>query len=109
MYFLIKDDCVLEKCNAIWDKLSADIKKEFDIEPVCNKEYLKTKIKFCGDSRYTNADLKISLYVLIYIKIISWNCFIRNPKNYRVIHPGILYFSWNLAYFLSYFIVSVCL
>ena len=49
MYFLIKDDYVLEKCNNIWDKISADIKKEFNIEPVCNKEYLKTKIKFYGD------------------------------------------------------------
>ena len=36
---------------------------------------------------YTNTDLKISLYVLIHIKIISWKCFILNPKNYRVIHP----------------------
>ena len=44
MYFLIEDDDLLEKYNAIWDKVSADIKKEFDDEPVYNKEYLKTKI-----------------------------------------------------------------
>ena len=30
-------------------KVSADIKKEFDIEPVYNKNYLKTKIKSHGD------------------------------------------------------------
>ena len=27
MYFLIKDDALLEKYNTIWDKFSADIKK----------------------------------------------------------------------------------
>ena len=34
MYFLIEDDSLLEKYNTIWDKVSADIKKEFDSEPV---------------------------------------------------------------------------
>ena len=46
---LIKDDDLLEQYNAIWDKVSADMKKEFDSEPVCNKEFLKTKIKTHGD------------------------------------------------------------
>ena len=32
MYFLTEDDNLLEKYNAIWDKVSADIKKEFDSE-----------------------------------------------------------------------------
>ena len=50
MYFLIEDDELLEKYNAIWDKVSADIKKkESDTEPVYNKNYLKTKIKSHGD------------------------------------------------------------
>ena len=43
--FLIEDDNLLEKYNTIWDKVSADIKKELDGEPVYNKELLKTKIK----------------------------------------------------------------
>ena len=30
MYFLIEDDSLLQKYNSIWDKVSADIKKEFD-------------------------------------------------------------------------------
>ena len=38
-----------EKHNTIRDKISADIKKEFDSEPVCNKEFLKTKIKSHGN------------------------------------------------------------
>ena len=32
MYFMIKDDDLLERCNTIWNKVSADIKKEFDSE-----------------------------------------------------------------------------
>ena len=39
MFFLIDDDDLLEKYNAIWDK------NKFDNEPVYNKEFLKTKIK----------------------------------------------------------------
>ena len=49
MYFLIEDDDLLEKHNTIWDKVSADIKKEFDSEPVYNNFFLKTKIKSHGD------------------------------------------------------------
>ena len=47
--FLIEDDDLLEKCNTIWDEVSADIKQEFDSEPVYEKEFLKTKIKSQGD------------------------------------------------------------
>ena len=49
MYFLIEDDDLVEKYNTIWDKVSADIKKKFDSDPVNNKEFLKTKIKCHGD------------------------------------------------------------
>ena len=49
MYFLIEDDDLLEKYNTIWDKVSADIKKEFDSKPAYNKEFLKTKIKSHGE------------------------------------------------------------
>ena len=50
MYFLIKDDDLSENYNTVWDKVSADIKKEFDSEPVYNKHYLKNKIKCHGDN-----------------------------------------------------------
>ena len=49
MYFLIKDDDLLEKFNTIWNKVSADIKKEFDSELVHNEKLLKTKIKSHGN------------------------------------------------------------
>ena len=39
MYFLIEDDDLLKKCNTIWDKNSADIKKELDSKPVYNEEF----------------------------------------------------------------------
>ena len=48
-HFLIEDDGLLKKYNTIWDKVSTDIKKEFDSKPVYNKNYLKTKIKAHGD------------------------------------------------------------
>ena len=49
MNFLIEDDDILEKCNAVWDKVSADFKNEFDSDLLYNKEIWKTKIKPHGD------------------------------------------------------------
>ena len=49
IYFLIKDVYLLRKYNTICDKVSADIKKEFDSKTVYNKSLLKTKIKPCSD------------------------------------------------------------
>ena len=43
VYILIEVDDLLEKYNTIWDKVSADIKKEFDSEPVCNKKFSTLK------------------------------------------------------------------
>ena len=60
MYFLIKDDDLLEKYNTIWDKVSADIKKQFDSEPAYNKNFLKIKIKSNGDEVKDFYDKKIS-------------------------------------------------
>ena len=49
MYFLIEGDEFLEKYSTVWNKVSADIEKEFDSEPVYNKKLLKTKIKSYSD------------------------------------------------------------
>ena len=59
MYFLIDDNVLLEKYNTIWDKVSTDIKKEIDSEPVYNEECLKTKIKSHGDQATGFYDKKI--------------------------------------------------
>ena len=45
MFFLTENDDLLEQYNTIWDKVSADIKKEFDSEPVSNKNFMKSKVK----------------------------------------------------------------
>ena len=58
MYFLIEDD-LLGKYNTIWDKVSTDIKKEFDSKPVYNKIYLKTTIKSHGNEVTDFYDKKI--------------------------------------------------
>ena len=39
MYFLTEDNDLLEKYKTIWDKVSADIKKEFDSEPAYKKKF----------------------------------------------------------------------
>ena len=49
MYFLVKDDDILQKYKTIKDKVIADAKKEFDSQPVYNKNFLKVKIKSHGD------------------------------------------------------------
>ena len=65
MYFLIKDDNLLKKCNSIWDEVSADIEKEFDSEPVYNEKYLKIKIKSHGDEVTDFYDKKFLIWTLI--------------------------------------------
>ena len=45
MYFLIENDDLLEKHNTIQDKVSADIKKEFNNEPVYNKKSFENQNK----------------------------------------------------------------
>ena len=39
------EDDLLKKLNTVSDKVSTDVKKEFDSKPLCNKNCLKTKIK----------------------------------------------------------------
>ena len=41
------DGCIF--FYTIWDKVSTDIKKEFDSKPGYNKKILKTKLKFLSD------------------------------------------------------------
>ena len=42
--------------------------------------------------RYTNADLKIWLYVWVHVKAMPWKFHTLNPKNSQVIYPWILFF-----------------
>ena len=47
--FLIEDDGLLGTYKITWDKFNTDVKKEFDSEPVYNKEVWKIKMKSHGD------------------------------------------------------------
>ena len=65
MHFLIQDDYLVKKYNTIWDKVSANIKKEFDNEHVYNKEFLKTKVKSHDDEVTDFYDKKFLRWTLI--------------------------------------------
>ena len=60
IYFLIEDDELLKKYNTIWDKINADIKSDFDSEPVYNEKFLKTKMKSYGNEAICFRNNKIS-------------------------------------------------
>ena len=59
VYFFIADDDLLKKYNTIWNKVSANIAKEFDSKPVYNKEFLKAKIKSHGNEVTDFYDKKV--------------------------------------------------
>ena len=60
IYFLIEDDELLKKYNTIWDRINADIKSDFDSEPVYNEKFLKSKMKSYGDEAICFRNNKIS-------------------------------------------------
>ena len=65
MSFFIKDDELLKKCNEIWEKVKNSLKKEFDSEPVYNKQNLKAKIKsYNGKSTQIFTKIKYQKIVL---------------------------------------------
>ena len=84
MYFLIENDNLLEKYNTIWDKVSTDIKKEFDSEPVYNKHFLKTEIKSYLDEVTDFYDKEIPTVDCNYICLpeISLDSALKRHKNY---------------------------
>ena len=84
MYFLIEDDESLEKYNTIWDKVSADIKKEFDSELVSDKNYLKTKIKSHRDEVTDFYDKKIPKVDCNHtcLAVISFDSALKKDDNY---------------------------
>ena len=60
--FKIKNNELLKKYKEIWEKVSNAIKKEFNIDPVYNKKYLKTRIK--SYKRQINTNFHLKFYVL---------------------------------------------
>ena len=109
---MIEDDDLLEKYNTIWDKVSADIKKEFDNEPVYHKEYLKTKINsHCDEvTDFYNKEIPkvdcnhtclavISLDFALkedgnfYLQVFLKKCKYTEKKVVRHIHDNLSYYS----------------
>ena len=87
VYFLIEDDDLSEKYNTIWDiKVSADIKKEFDSEPVYNKKCLETKIKSHRDEVTNFYDKEIPKVNSnhTYLAVISLDSALKKDENYYV-------------------------
>ena len=85
MFFLIKDDELLEKYNEIQEKVKNSIKKEFNSEPVYNEKYLKTKKKSFDGKIHTNFHnnkiLKESSHC-IYLSVILIDSIFRTSNNY---------------------------
>ena len=67
MYFLTEDDNLLEKYNSIWDKVSADIKRNLIVSLSTNEEFLTIKIKSHGDEVTDFYDTKIIRWTLMKI------------------------------------------
>ena len=94
MYFLIEDDELLEKYNAVWDKVSTDIKKDFDNKPVYNKEFLKTKIKSLGDEVtdfYEKRIAKVNPNQTC-LEVISLDSALKKDENY---YPKLFLKEWK--------------
>ena len=84
MYFLIEYNDLLKIYNTIWDKVSADIKKELDSEPIYNKEFLKTKVKSHGDEVKDFYHKQIPKMDSIHtcLAVISLDSTLKKDKNY---------------------------
>ena len=84
MYLFIQDDDLQQKYITIWDKVSVDIRKQFDSELVYNKYFLKTKIKFHGDEDtdfYDKENPKVNSYYA-FLAVVILDSALKKDKNY---------------------------
>ena len=99
MYCLVEDEDLLEKYNTIWDKVSANIKKEFDSEPVYNKNQLKTKIKSQGDDHACLAVISLESALKkddnYYPQVLLKECKYIEKNVVRHIHDNLSVFSYS--------------
>ena len=72
MYLSIEDEKFIETYHEIWENVSNKIRKEFDSEPLLNKNFLKLKKKI-----NTKEGFKC-----IYIPVILIDSVYRKEKNY---------------------------
>ena len=83
MYFLIEEDDFLVKYNAIWDKVSTNMKEEFNSDPVYNKTFVKTKTKSMGAAATAFHNKKIPKMDsnCTYVAVISLYSVFKKDKN----------------------------
>ena len=83
VYFLTEDDNSFERYS-ISDKDSADIKKEFDSNPVYNRKALKTKIKSYGDeiTDFYYKEIPKVDFNHTYSAVINFNSALKKDENY---------------------------
>ena len=77
---MIKNNDLLEKYNSIWDKVSANTKKEFNSETVYNKEFSATKIN-TATSFYDNEIPKVDSNHTC-LAMISLDSALKKDENY---------------------------
>ena len=82
--FFFEDDDLLKKYSNIWNKVSADIAKEFDSKPVYNKEFLKAKIKSHGNEVTDFYDKKVPKEDSNHtcLAVITLDCALKKNDNY---------------------------
>ena len=84
IHFLIEDDDLPEKYSATCNKVSTEIKKYFDGEPVYNKIFLRTKRKSHGDEVADFFDEEISKVDSSHtcLAVISLNSALKKDEHY---------------------------
>ena len=54
VYFIIKDDYVLDRYNEIWDKIKETLNIKFQRMPVYDEKYIKAKVREFNSANKTN-------------------------------------------------------
>ena len=94
MYFLIEDDDLSKNYYDIWNKVNNSIKKEFDSKTICNKKFLKSKIKFYGNEATNFPDKEIpkigSNYSCLTVILIDF--VLKKSENY---YPQVFLKEWK--------------
>ena len=83
--FLIEDNELLERYNGIWDKRSYASGREFDINPVYKKKYLKTRTKsYKGEinSNFHSNGIQKERYETMCLSATLIDTVFRTGKNY---------------------------
>ena len=82
--FFIEDDELLETYNSIWNRACNIIKKELDCELICNKKFLKTKIRSYSNEATDFHDKEVPKVGPNYtcLEVISLDFVLKKDENY---------------------------